>query len=124
MIPRWLALAVLLGGCGERAPVAHFDPGPIPSEHAAGVRVYDAACLRCHGAFAAGSDLGPPLIHDYYEPDHHADAAFQRAVRFGVRPHHWSYGPMPAVPGLTDEEVAQVIAYIRWLQGRAGSGDR
>ncbi|HYC30638.1 MAG TPA: cytochrome c [Gemmatimonadales bacterium] len=122
MIPRRLVLAALLGGCGERAPVLRFDPGPIPAEHAAGARVFDAACARCHGPFASGSDHGPPLVHEYYRPDHHADAAFVRAARFGVRPHHWSYGPMPPVPELTDAELARVIAYIRWLQGRAGIG--
>ena len=114
------ALAALAGACGERAPAIRFDPGPVPPEHAAGARTFAGSCARCHGAFAAGTDVGPPLVHAYYEPDHHADAAFQRAVRFGVRPHHWRYGPMPPVPGLTEPQVDAAIAYIRWLQRRAG----
>ena len=117
-----VALAALVGGCGERAPVVRFDPGPVPAEHAGGARVFDTACARCHGASGSGTEQGPPLTHAYYAPDHHADAAFDRAIRFGVRPHHWSYGPMPAVPGLAEEEVAGVIGYIRWLQERAGTG--
>ena len=117
---RAASVAAILAGCGERAPAVRFDPGPLPAEHAAGARTFDARCSSCHGTFAAGTEAGPPLIHVYYEPNHHADAAFQRAIRFGVRPHHWSYGPMPPVEGLTDAESDRVIAYIRWLQRQAG----
>ena len=114
------ASALLLADCGERAPVVRFDPGPVPAEHAAGQRLYDAGCARCHGPLAAGTDVGPPLVHVYYEPNHHADIAFQRAVEFGVQPHHWSYGPMPAVEGLAAADVARITAYVRWLQRQAG----
>ena len=114
------AAALLLTGCGERAPVMQFDPGPVPAEHADGARRFEAACAPCHGRFAVGSEVGPPLLHPYYQPSHHADAAFRRAVEFGVRPHHWSYGPMPAVAGLLPADVDRIIAYVRWLQRRAG----
>lgn len=116
------AAALLLADCGERAPPVRLDPGPVPAEHLAGQRTFDAACARCHGALAAGSDIGPPLVHIYYEPNHHADIAFQRAVEFGVQPHHWRYGPMPPVEGLTAEDVARITAYVRWLQRQAGIG--
>lgn len=110
----------LAAGCGERAPRVEFDPGPVPAEHATGERLFNAGCARCHGPLAAGSDLGPPLVHVYYEPNHHADAAFHRAVEFGVQAHHWSYGPMPPVEGLSRAEVESITGYVRWLQRRAG----
>ncbi len=97
-----------------------FDPGPVPAEHAVGERLFNPSCAHCHGRHATGSEAGPPLVHVYYEPNHHADMAFQRAVRFGVAQHHWSYGPMPPVPGLDEAAVTKVTAYIRWLQRRAG----
>jgi mono/diheme cytochrome c family protein len=116
-----LAVAgLLLPGCRERAPAVPFDPGPVPAEQAAGQRLFDATCARCHGPLAAGSDAGPPLVHRYYEPNHHADIAFRRAVEFGVQPHHWSYGPMPAVEGLSPADVDRITAYVRWLQRQAG----
>ena len=114
------ALALLLSGCGERAPVVRFDPGPVPAAYAEGQRLFDASCAGCHGALAAGSDVGPPLVHAYYQPSHHADIAFHRAVELGVRPHHWRYGPMPRVPGLTTADVGRITAYVRWLQRQAG----
>ena len=117
----WLLLGALaLGGCEQRAPVVAFDPGPVPAEHTAGERVFEASCAQCHGRHAAGGDAGPPLVHAYYRPDHHADAAFLRAIRFGVQPHHWSYGSMPPVEGITGPQAEQVIGYVRWLQRQAG----
>lgn len=110
----------LAAACGERAPRVEFDPGPVPAEHATGERLFNAGCARCHGSLAAGSDLGPPLVHVYYEPNHHADAAFHRAVEFGVQAHHWSYGPMPPVEGLSRAKVDSITGYVRWLQRRAG----
>lgn len=123
MTGRGAAAALLLGGlagCGERAPRVEFDPGPTPAEHAAAEALFDANCARCHGQRAAGSDAGPPLVHIYYEPAHHADIAFQRAVELGVRAHHWNYGSMPPVPGLSPQQIAAITAYLRWLQRQAG----
>ena len=115
-----LAMLPLALACGERAPRVEFDPGPVPAEHVAAEQLFNANCAGCHGRLASGTDVGPPLVHVYYEPSHHADIAFDRAVAFGVRPHHWSYGPMPPVAGLSKDEVARVTAYVRWLQRQGG----
>jgi mono/diheme cytochrome c family protein len=114
----WLAL---LSAC-ERRPAARadFDPGPVPAELAEGERLFDRNCARCHGVRAAGTEYGPPLVHTVYEPNHHADIAFHRAVAFGVAAHHWRFGNMPPVPGLDDEAVVRITAYVRWLQRKAG----
>jgi mono/diheme cytochrome c family protein len=117
-----VAAFALLAGCGERAEPVRFDPGPVPAELAGGERLFGASCARCHGDRAGGTDAGPPLVHVIYEPSHHADAAFHRAVRFGVQPHHWSYGRMPPIEGVTDAQVDSIVTYVRWLQRRAGVG--
>jgi cytochrome c2 len=77
-------------------------------EGEAGFRTH---CQRCYGENAAGSDgHGPPLVHPVYVPGHHSDAAFSTAATFGARSHHWSFGDMPAVEGLSDAETASIIA--------------
>jgi mono/diheme cytochrome c family protein len=82
---------------------------------------YDAKCSACHGANAAGQDgVAPPLVHIIYEPSHHGDEAFQRAATMGVRGHHWPFGDMPAVEGVTRGDVTMIIAYIRELQRANG----
>jgi mono/diheme cytochrome c family protein len=92
----------------------------VPAEFQEGASLFDTHCASCHGQAALGSGQGPPLVHIVYEPSHHADAAFHRAVVMGVRAHHWGFGDMPPVPGLEQEEVAEIVRYIRWLQRQAG----
>ena len=96
-------------------------PDVLSTQAQMGKRAFDAVCASCHGANAVGRDgMGPPLIHKIYEPSHHADFAFLRAVRTGVRAHHWSFGDMPAQEGLTDADVELVTQYIRELQRANG----
>ena len=46
-----------------------------------GKRGFEAKCAACHGVNAAGQDgVAPPLVHKIYEPSHHGDESFQRAV--------------------------------------------
>jgi mono/diheme cytochrome c family protein len=82
---------------------------------------FEAKCAACHGLNAAGQDgVAPPLVHIIYEPSHHGDEAFQRAAAMGVRGHHWPFGDMPAVEGVTRGDVTMIIAYIRELQRANG----
>jgi len=86
-----------------------------------GELAYQAKCAACHGVNAAGQDgVAPPLVHRIYEPSHHGDESFQRAAALGVRAHHWSFGNMPAVEGVTRGDVTMIIAYIRELQRANG----
>lgn len=83
---------------------------------------FDAKCAACHGVNAAGQDgVAPPLVHMIYEPSHHGDEAFQRAAAMGVRGHHWPFGNIPAIEGVTRRgDVTMIIAYIRELQRANG----
>lgn len=86
-----------------------------------GKTIYDAKCAACHAPGAVGQvDIAPPLVHIIYEPSHHADEAFQRAAAYGVRAHHWKFGNMPPVEGVTRGDMAMVIAYVRELQRANG----
>jgi len=85
-----------------------------------GSSIFAAKCATCHGINASGGQGGPPLIHKIYEPDHHADGAFVMAVRRGVRQHHWSFGSMPQVDGVTDDDFRAIIAYVRAPQAENG----
>ena len=84
-----------------------------------GRQQFEANCATCHGAGALGTGSGPPLVHRLYVPGHHNDDSIRRAVRNGVPSHHWLFGDMPPVVGVTDEELEQIIVYIREQQ-RAG----
>ena len=81
----------------------------------------EANCAACHGRNAVGQvGVAPPLVHLIYEPSHHGDESFQRAVAIGVRAHHWPFGNMPPIEGLDREAVADIITYVRELQRANG----
>ncbi len=129
-LPGLLVGAVLIGGIAVIVGKFTVPPAqtqavnvriPALSEQAsAGKLAYDANCLSCHGANAAGSDKGPPLVHDIYNPGHHGDEAFVLAARSGVRQHHWRFGNMPPQPKAGFEKITTVIRYIRELQRANG----
>ncbi|MBN33888.1 MAG: cytochrome C [Rhodospirillaceae bacterium] len=81
-----------------------------------GQTIFEANCSSCHGVAGGGTEQGPPLIHIIYEPSHHADFAFVNAIRNGVRAHHWPYGDMAPVEGLTNAGIQAVIAFVREVQ--------
>ncbi|MGB0661822.1 MAG: c-type cytochrome [Mangrovicoccus sp.] len=85
-----------------------------------GQTLFDENCAACHGAAGSGTDQGPPLIHVIYEPSHHGDRAFLIAAQYGVRAHHWQFGNMPPVEGVTPEDVMQIVAYVREVQRANG----
>ena len=92
----------------------------LSREALAGKPAYERSCASCHGVTGEGTAMGPPLLHQYYNPGHHADAAFFRAVRNGVPAHHWRFGDMPKRPEVTVEELPRIVKYVRELQEAAG----
>jgi cytochrome c len=102
---------------GNTALAEVLLPSALSQSAQIGKRAFEAKCVACHGVNAAGQvGVAPPLVHKIYEPSHHGDESFQRAVSLGVRAHHWPFGNMPAVEGLTRGDVVMVAAYIRELQ--------
>lgn len=85
-----------------------------------GAGLFATTCAECHGPKAQGTDQGPPLIHPYYRPSHHADGAFHLAVKNGVRQHHWRFGNMPPQPNVSPSETDAIIRYIREVQEANG----
>ncbi|OLS51189.1 c-type cytochrome [Rhodovulum sulfidophilum] len=105
---------------GPRALVQVEMPRLSPQAEA-GQAVFSDNCAQCHGTRADGREgLGPPLIHPIYEPDHHGDYAFLRAARQGVRAHHWRFGDMAPVPGVSTADIASVVRFVRELQRANG----
>lgn len=98
----------------------HLPPAGFVADVIQGENIYLANCARCHGLNGAGSRQGPPLVHKIYRPGHHADLSFHRAVKSGVRQHHWKFGAMPAVPKVSPEDTGHIVAYIRKQQRAAG----
>ncbi len=109
-------------GLAEGATIVDVRlPESLSDDARLGKRMFEAKCATCHGENAAGQNgVAPPLVHKIYEPSHHADMAFVMAAQRGVRAHHWTFGDMPPVEGVTQGDVKMITAYVRELQRENG----
>jgi mono/diheme cytochrome c family protein len=85
-----------------------------------GQTLFQDNCASCHGDSGSGSDQGPPLIHNIYNPGHHGDGAFYAAALRGVRGHHWRFGNMPPQPQVTARQVEKIVRFVREVQAANG----
>jgi mono/diheme cytochrome c family protein len=114
-----IAVALVVTACsGDPAPTA--DPSRDPALVAEGNELFMANCAQCHGFDLRGTNTGPSLLSEVYEPGHHGDGAFLVAVQTGAPQHHWSFGPMPPVEGLTAEDIEAIVAFVRDRQETEG----
>ena len=114
------AVAWQLGWLGARSAVDSVRVPELSRVAVAGQKAFDKNCASCHGARGSGTDQGPPLIHDFYNPGHHGDNAFHAAAGRGVRQHHWRFGNMPAQPQVSSSQMLTIIRYVRELQRANG----
>ena len=120
----WISVFVLIlsatPACSQSETKPKGAVAAAPVELQGGEQKFVANCSACHGAGGVGTSQGPPLVHKIYEPNHHGDSAFQLAAAKGVKAHHWEFGNMPKIDGVTPEDVDQIVQYVRWLQKQAG----
>ncbi len=88
-----------LFACGHEHPETTLPKGdPVLGEE-----LYELSCSGCHGLDGAGGYGGPNLLDQ--TDDHIADF-----IQNGE-------GNMPAFPDFTNQDIADVIAHIRTLEG-------
>ncbi len=114
-------VALFTVGCSDNGTIEQTDTGAgNASAGGLGAEVYATSCASCHGADLRGTDKGPSQLSIVYEPNHHPDDAYRSAIANGAPQHHWTFGDMPPVEGLSSEQVEAVITYIRSEQERQG----
>ena len=106
----------------DGAPLAEVKvPAEFSPNANVGKAIFEAKCSVCHGQNAAGQNgIAPPLVYQIYEPGHHGEGAFVSAALNGVTAHHWNFGNMPKIEGVTAGDIKLVTAYIRELQRENG----
>ena len=70
-------------------------------------------CAACHGNDLKGTPQGPPLIWDLYTERHHPDLLIKKAITTGVTQHHWPFGNMPAVENINEQQVDNLVYFVR-----------
>lgn len=124
-----LAVSLILAACtgdGSGAPTPTPTPPPAATPAPTAVPILDGGtlfrqtCAVCHGVDLKGTNQGPPFLDRLYHPNHHSDASFRLAVQRGVIAHHWPFGNMPKIEGLSDQQIEAIITYVRDQQQQAG----
>jgi mono/diheme cytochrome c family protein len=114
----WIKHHVTVGGKHDRNPLL-----ATPANIEAGKQAFAGYCVSCHGRdgqntgvpFAASIDPPIPLLTSREVQDY-TDGQLKRVIETGVAP-----SGMPGSKGiLSDEEVWQIVTYIRHLP-QAGS---
>ena len=123
LVCRCLALLALLVpfvlavACGKAAP-----PAPSPEQVAAGQQVFLGTCATCHGKDANGLPrLGKGLHYNEFVKAKSDEelVAFIKIGRPAADPLNTTGVDMPPKggnPALTDQNITDVIAYLRSLQ--------
>lgn len=114
-----VAIGMLSAARAESLPDPVKEPA-YAGKVGMGKLTFDQFCAGCHGINGVGTDQGPPFLSRIYHPGHHADGAFFLAPRKGVRAHHWKFGDMPPVEGITDKQIEMIVSYVRALQKANG----
>jgi mono/diheme cytochrome c family protein len=130
-LPALLVLAVVVGGVLVFIYQSNTPTGAalvdvkVPALSAValqGEAAFAKNCAECHGANAGGGTGGPPLVHNIYNPGHHADGAFWLALQRGVPQHHWRFGNMPPQSHISEAVTKAIVVYVRELQVANGIG--
>ncbi|QYG91858.1 cytochrome c [Iamia sp. SCSIO 61187] len=108
--------ALAVAGVAQVGAACGDDGGRTEAGPTTGAELYQRSCASCHGRDLRGTDLGPSHLSQVYAPDHHPDASFRAAIEEGSTAHHWDFGDMPPIRGLSDDEIDLVIAYVREQQ--------
>ncbi len=91
-------IALSLVACDEDADSKAVTS--LTGDEVNGEVLYDANCAACHGASAEGAS--GPAIYDEDADD------FVEAIQYGE-------GSMPAFPDFSDQDIADVIAFVQTL---------
>ena len=90
----------------------------VPEEFKAGQIHYHKLCGNCHGPDAMGGNRAPKLIQKIYSSDAYSNEKITNIILNGS-----SSGAMPAQKGkVSDEEIKEIIKYIRYSQKTADLG--
>ena len=90
----------------------------IPEAYKAGKEYFHRKCAGCHGVNAMGGNRAPKLIQEIYSSNSYSDEKMSNIILNGS-----SSGAMPSLKGkVTDEEIEEIIKYIRHSQKVSGFG--
>ena len=100
----------LLTGCSIEPKLS------APKEYQLGQTSYHRVCAQCHGTDAMGGKRAPTFLQVKFDPNNFSNSRFARTILNGS-----NSGAMPSQKGrVNDEEIREIIKYIRYAQKESG----
>lgn len=114
-----------LTSVAERFPALLPDPKLAPADPInKGFALFQKNCFACHRLNGAGdSQLGPDLNIPHSPTEYFAGDYLKLYIRDPQTLRQWPQAKMPAISKdvLSDEELAQVVSYLKHMAGRKTS---
>jgi alcohol dehydrogenase (cytochrome c) len=105
LVPVAVVVSLIVIGSASRVDAQNVEPGR---------RVFASRCAACHGTEGGGGELGPSIVGRI---PLRTDADLEAVIREGL-----SGAGMPAFANLSKTEGTDLIAFLRALRPRAGTG--
>ena len=119
-----LALVAVAASAGEKKGKAKVAAAPTAEQLKEGEKVYVQTCVVCHQKTGAGlAPLFPPLAgSDYLMADKKRSiSVVTKGLTGPIEVNGKKFNQiMPPLPQLTDEQVANVLSYVRNSWGNKG----
>ena len=105
-----LLSAIIFTGCA-------IEPKKtVPAEYQVGQTTFHKVCAQCHGADAVGGKGAPTFLQEKFDPKNFPNGRMVRVILNGS-----DSGAMPSQKRkVSDEEIEEIIKYIRHSQREAG----
>ena len=105
-----LLFSIIFTGCAIESKKT------VPAEYQVGQPTFHKVCAQCHGADAVGGKGAPTFLQEKFDPKNFPNGRMVRVILNGS-----DSGAMPAQKRkVNDEQIREIIKYIRYLQGEAG----
>jgi PQQ-dependent dehydrogenase (methanol/ethanol family) len=112
-----LLIAALGAAAQEHTPEREKNPfAGNPAAVVAGQKTFEQACQACHGGSGRGSERGPALTSGRFTRGG-MDGEIFLNIRNGIKG-----TPMPPFPGLKQDQVWQLVSYVRSISGGTVTG--
>ena len=88
----------------------------VPEDYVAGQKYFHQVCANCHGVDAVGGNKAPSFLQEKFLPTNFTNGKIAKTILNGS-----SSGAMPSQKNkVNDEQIKEIIKYIRFSQREAG----
>lgn len=110
----WQIASVNIMRFPDQYPLVYPSGAKADSAAYKGYEIYKGRCVRCHSMNRQGGKVGPDLNAPRSIVTYRSEYMIKEFIK---HPSQYRYTQMPDHPDLTDEDLNNLIAYFRYMNG-------